>query len=380
MNPNPIRVPFANPRRAYARLRDELLSTFDDVMGKGNLILREELAAFETQLANFCNVRFAVGVASGYAALSIGLQSLQCTIGDKVIVPAHTHVSTSSAVVNLGATPLIVDIREDFNIDPQCVAEAVETNGGVRAIIPVHMNGLMCDMPALIRIANDNNLLLIEDSCQALGASIDGISAGAWGDIGCFSFYPFKNLGCYGDGGAILTKNYDIKQRAALLRFNGEDRKTGKYYYHGSSSALDNIQAAFLSLKLERLSTDLRRRNILAQQYDRALTNIGDLILQPRPQTSVSIPAYQNYVIRTKFRDQLYFHLRQSGIEVMIHWRIPYYKQLELNLYDLSCPVNDRISGEIISLPLYPELDDDEQCIVIKTIKDFFNLKAQHFK
>jgi dTDP-4-amino-4,6-dideoxygalactose transaminase len=376
MSSKPIRVPYANPCRAYARRRDELLRTFDDVMGKGNLILREELAAFEAHFATFCNVRFAVGVASGYAALSIGLQALQCKTGDKIIVPAHTHVSTCSAVVNIGATPLIVDIRDDFNIDPQCVAEAIETHAGIRAIIPVHMNGFMCNMPALTKIAQDNNLMVIEDACQALGASIDGIAAGAWGNVGCFSFYPFKNLGCYGDGGAIITQSEDVKQRATLLQFNGEDRRTGKYYYHGSSSALDNIHAALLSVNLERLATDLRRRSIFAQQYDCALTDVGDLILQPRPETPASIPAHQNYVIRTKFRDRLYSHLRQTGVEVMVHWRVPYYKHVDLHLYDVSCPVSERISGEIISLPLYPEFDDEEQCIVIDAIKAFFRSKA----
>ena len=371
-----IRVPFANPRRTYLRLRNELLSTFDDVMGKGNLILREELATFETQFANFCNVHYAVGVASGYDAISIGLRALQCKNGDKVIIPAHSHISTCSAVVNLGATPLIVDIREDFNIDPQCVAEVVEANGGIRAIIPVHMNGLMCDMPALKRIAHDNNLIVIEDACQAMGASIDGIAAGAWGNVGCFSFYPFKNLGCYGDGGAIITQNEDAKQRATLLRFNGEDRKTGHYYYHGSSSALDNIQASLLSVKLEHFATDLSRRSILAQQYDCALTGVGDIIPQPRPRTHTSIPAYQNYVIRTKFRDRLYAYLRQAGVEAMVHWRKPFYRHVGLQLYGVRCPVCDRISEEILSLPLYPDLNNGEQCIVIEAIKSFFKWKA----
>jgi dTDP-4-amino-4,6-dideoxygalactose transaminase len=345
-------------------------------MGKGNLILREELAAFESNLAKYCNVRFAIGVASGYAALLIGLQALQCKPGDKVIVPAHTHISTCSAVVNIGATPLIVDIQDDFNINPKCVEAAIEAHAGIRAIIPVHMNGLMCDMPTLTKIAQDNNIMVIEDACQALGASIDGVAAGAWGDVGCFSFYPFKNLGCFGDGGAIITQSETIKQHATLLRFNGEERRTGKYYCHGSSSALDNIQAAFLCVKLEHLITDLRRRNILAEQYDCALHDVGDLILQPRPETPRSIAAHQNYVIRTKFRERLYAYLRQTGVEVMVHWRIPYYKYIELKLYDVSCPVNERLAGEIISLPLYPELEDGEQCIVINTIRDFFKSKA----
>lgn len=365
-------IPFANPIRAYNRQRDIYIHAFDQVMSKGNLILQDELYTFEKELSEFCQSHLAIGVASGHAALEIGLKAAKCKVGDKVIVPAHTHIATCSAVVNIGATPIIADIREDFNIDPNSVVEILEKYPEIYAIIPVHMNGLMCDMYTLKDIVSYKKLVLVEDACQALGASLDGKPAGTWGEVGCLSFYPFKNLGCFGDGGAILTNSKEIGENAILLRYNGEDRQTGDYHCHGSSATLDNIQAAFLSVKLRHFLSDINRRKVLAQRYDSALVNIGDIIIPPQPEKNNSIQGFQNYVIRTKFQNQLYKYLRNNGIEVMIHWRIPYYKYPKLDLGDVKCPVNDRISKEIISLPLYPDIYDEEQCHVIDSIRNFF--------
>jgi len=205
-----------------------------------------------------------------------------------------------------------------------------------------------------------------------VGVSLSGKNVGIWGDVGCFSFYPFKTLGCYGDGGSAVSDSLDIARKIRLMRFNGEDRETGEYLHHGVSSMLDNLQAAFLSAKLSMIDAVLRRRRFLAETYNQHLFGVGDLKL-PMPVNDASVHAYQNYVVRTRHRGSLKRHLLVAGIETMVHWRVPFYRHAGLSLDALPQPVTDRMAKEMLSLPLYPELRDEEQEYVIARIKAFFN-------
>ena len=252
------RVRFADPGRLYRMLKHELDEAYFEVMNNGDLIDREQLRRFEENLAQYVGTRYAVGLNSGYDALHMSLRAVGIGAGHEVIVPAHTFVATCSAVVNVGATPVLVDVADDFNIDVTKIEAAITPR--TRAIIPVHLSGWMADMPAVMEIARRQSLVVVEDACQSLGSSINGRRAGSWGLTGCWSFYPFKILGGYGDGGAITTDNPEVVEFARRMRYNGEDRNTGEYHGHGFTCLLDNLQAAFLDVKLRHLPAWILRR------------------------------------------------------------------------------------------------------------------------
>ena len=237
------RVPFVNPGKNYRQIKGEIDAAYDEVMSKGDLIMRGQLTDFEKHFAAFVGTKYAVGLNSGYHALLLSLIAGGVSDGDEVIVPAHTFVATASAVVNAGAAPVLVDVGPDYNIDTAKIEERVTDK--TKALIPVHLNGRMAKMDAVLDIAARHGLIVIEDACQSLGATYEGKSAGSLGLTGCWSFYPFKILGGYGDGGAITTNDPEVARKAALLRYNGEDRETGEYHYHGMTCLLDNMQAAF---------------------------------------------------------------------------------------------------------------------------------------
>ena len=361
-------VRFADPAKAYRLLRPELDAAYFEVMSKGDLIDRAQLKSFERNLAAFVGTRFAVGLNSGYDALHMSLRAAGIGRGDQVIVPAHTFVATCSAVVNAGAEPILVDVMDDFNIDPTRV-EAAVTNR-TKAIIPVHLSGWMADMPAILKIAQRFNLVVIEDACQSLGSSINGKAAGAWGLTGCWSFYPFKMLGGYGDGGAITTDDPDVAAFARRMRFNGEDRSTGEYHGHGFTCLLDNLQAAFLDVKLRHLPSWIERRKAIAARYHNALRGIRGLML-PQYHRAGFDHVYQNYTVRSEHGSRFSDHLKQNGIEVLTQFRKPYYRHQELGLKDTGFPITEAISREVCSLPMRPELDDNEVDVVIDVVRDF---------
>jgi dTDP-4-amino-4,6-dideoxygalactose transaminase len=364
------KVPFVAPSRIYQKYKDELDSAYYEVMSKGDLIDREQLKSFENDLANFVGTRFAVGLNSGYDALHLSLRSLNIKNGDEVIVPAHTFVATCSAVINVGATPVLVDVTKDFNIDVNKIEEVISER--TKAIIPVHLSGWMADMPKIMKIAEKFNLKIVEDACQSLGSSINGTYAGAWGNTGCFSFYPFKILGGYGDGGAITTNDENIAMFARRMRFNGEDRETGEYMGHGFTCLLDNLQAAFLNIKLKHLPESIQRRKQIALRYQEALSDLPDLML-PHYDRKGFDHVYQNYTVRSKQGDDFSDYLKQNGIEILTQFRKPYYRHKALNLIDKGFPETESISREVCSLPMSMELTNEEVDFVIKSVKSFYN-------
>jgi len=340
-----------------------------EVMSNGDLIDRRQLREFEENLARFVGTQYAVGLNSGYDALHLSLRAAGIGPGDEVIVPAHTFVATCSAVVNVGATPVLVDVGPDFNINVDLIEEAITPR--TRAIIPVHLNGWMADMPRIMEIARRYNLVVVEDACQSLGASIHGKKAGSWGLTGCWSFYPFKILGGYGDGGAITTNDPDVALFVRRMRFNGEDRETGEYHGHGFTCLLDNLQAAFLNVKLRYLPQWIQRRQALAERYRQGLEDIPDLVL-PHYEKPGFVHVYQNYVVRSKQGDAFSNYLKENGVEVLTQFRKPYYKHQALKLVDRGFPETEALSREVCSLPMNVEIDDEEVDYVIEVVRSFY--------
>jgi dTDP-4-amino-4,6-dideoxygalactose transaminase len=368
-----MHVPFVKPSRLYEMIKEEVDAAYFDVMEKGDLIDRDHLKSFEKKLAQFVGTNYAVGLNSGYDALHMSLRAAGIGNGDEVIVPAHTFVATCSAVVNAGAKPVLVDVTKDFNIDVTQIEEMITPK--TRGIIPVHLSGIMADMPAIMKIADKHNLIVVEDACQSLGSSIDGKRAGSWGLTGCWSFYPFKILGGYGDGGAITTNDKSVAEFARRMRYNGEDRDTGEYHGHGYTCLLDNLQAAFLDVKLTYLPEWIERRKKIAQRYRAALKDIPDLLLPHYDDKPNFEHVYQNYTIRSKQGDEFSDYLKKNGVEVLTQFRKPYYKHKALQLEDTGFPETEALSREVCSLPMSVEITDEEVDYVIKVVRSFYGLK-----
>ena len=365
----PHQVRFVNPGKLYRMIKDELDQAYFEVMESGQLIDRQQLWDFEDHLAAFAGTKYAVGLNSGYDALHMSLRAAGVGPGDEVIVPAHTFVATASAVVNVGAAPVLVDVNPDFNIDVSLIEAAITSR--TKAIIPVHLNGWMADMPAVTALAEAHGLAVVEDACQSLGASQNSRRAGSWGLTGCWSFYPFKILGGYGDGGGITTDDAEVAQFARRMRFNGEDRKTGEYHGHGFTCLLDNLQAAFLDVKLRHLPAWIDRRKQIARRYREAFAGIEDLAL-PHYDDLSRDHVYQNYVVRSKQGDRFSDYLKENGVEVLVQFRKPYYRHEALELEDRGFSETERLSAEVCSLPMAVELDDADVDYVIDVVRSFY--------
>jgi dTDP-4-amino-4,6-dideoxygalactose transaminase len=380
-------------------IKDELDAAYFDVMSKGDLIDRGQLRQFEENLAAFVGTKYAVGLNSGYDALHMSLRAAGIGVGDEIIVPAHTFVATASAVVNVGAKPVLVDVGKDFNIDCDRIEEAITSR--TKAIIPVHLSGYMADMVRIMEIAEKYNLVVIEDACQSLGSSMENrdsahlfqgtagsrgqqsvdsrqptvdsrrLNAGSWGLTGCWSFYPFKILGGYGDGGAITTDDPDVALFARRMRYNGEDRDTGEYHGHGFTCLLDNLQAAFLDVKLRYLPAWIVRRKEIAARYRAALSDIPDLLL-PHYDDSRRDHVYQNYTVRAKQGNDFSEYLNKNGVEILTQFRKPYYRHEALKLEDRGFPETEVLSREVCSLPMNVEITDDEIDYVISVVRAFY--------
>jgi dTDP-3-amino-2,3,6-trideoxy-4-keto-D-glucose/dTDP-3-amino-3,4,6-trideoxy-alpha-D-glucose/dTDP-2,6-dideoxy-D-kanosamine transaminase len=350
-------------------IQAEIDAAYREVMEKGDLILRGQLKRFEENLAAFVGTKYAVGLNSGYDALHISMIIAGVKAGDEVIVPAHTFLATASAVVNAGGTPILVDVARDYNIDVSGIEEKITPR--TKAIIPVHLNGRPADMEKVMALAEKYKLIVVEDACQSLGAAFRGKKVGSFGLTGCWSFYPFKILGGYGDGGAITTNDPEAARIAALLRYNGEDRQTGEYYYHGFTCLLDNLQAAFLEVKLRHLPQWIERRRAIAARYRAGLSGIPSLILPHFPDPRKE-EVFQNYVIRTSRRDALFEHLEALGVETLVHWRKPYYAHKALGMDGQPFPETESICREVISMPMNVEMSDNEVDYVVRSVRSFF--------
>jgi len=364
------KVRFVNPGKLYSEeLKKELDAAYFDVMEKGALINQQHLKDFETSLAKFVGTKHAIGVNSGYDALMLSVKYRVKSAQDEVIVPAHTFVASCSAIVNAGAKPVLVDVAKDFNIDCSKIEAAITPN--TRGIMAVHLSGWMADMPRILEIAKKHKLWVIEDACQSLGSSINGKGAGSWGDSGCWSFYPFKILGGYGDGGGITTNDDEFALWARRMRYNGEERETGEYHAHGMTCLLDNLQAAFLDIKLRHLPRWIERRKKIAARYKEELGDLPNLML-PHYERKGFDHVYQNYTLRAKEGEKFSTWMREHGVEVLTQFRKPYYRHAGLGLKDTGFPETEALSREVCSLPMCVEITDDEVEYVIRTVREFY--------
>jgi len=363
------KVKFVEPAKVYQMIKEELDNAYFEVMNKGDLIDRGQLKSFEENLAKFVGTKYAVGLNSGYDALHMSLRAAGIGAGDEVIVPAHTFVASCSAIVNVGATPVLVDVGKDFNIDVNKIEEAMTPR--TKAIMAVHLSGYMADMECVMELAGKYNLVVVEDACQSLGSNMNGKGAGAWGLTGCWSFYPFKILGGYGDGGAITTNDPDVALFATRMRYNGEDRDSGEYHGHGFTCLLDNMQAAFLDVKLRYLPEWIVRRKAIAERYRQALSDLPDLLL-PHYDDPRRDHIYQNYTLRSKQGSEFSDFMKANGVEVLTQFRKPYYKHEALKLEDRGFPETEALSREVCSLPMNVEISDEEIDYVISVVRKFY--------
>jgi dTDP-4-amino-4,6-dideoxygalactose transaminase len=367
------KVPFVDPKKNYQMIKDEIDAAYFKVMSNGDLIMRGELRSFEENLAAFVGTKYAVGLNSGYDALHLSLRAAGIGRGDEVIVPSHTFVASCSAIVNVDATPVLVDVGRDFNIDADLIERAITKR--TKAILPVHLSGWMADMERVMEIAERHGLAVVEDACQSLGATMNGRGAGSWGLTGCWSFYPFKILGGYGDGGAITTNDPQVADFVRRMRYNGEDRESGEYHYHGMTALLDNIQAAWLDVKLRHLPAWIRRRQEIAAMYRNGLGDLEGLLL-PHYDDARREHVYQNYTVRSIYENDFSEYLKANGVEVLTQFRKPYYKHEGLKLNDTGFPETEALSREVCSLPMNVEISDEQVGYVIDVVRRFYESQA----
>ena len=365
----PYRVRFVKPDEHYGRLKREIDDALFTCLSKGDLVNRRQLKEFEEHLADFVGTRYAVGVNSGYHALAFSLLAAGVGPGHEVITVAHTFVATVSAIVHCGATPVLIDVRPDHNMDPELIEQAITPR--TKAIIPVHLNGRICEMDRIQEIAARYKLLIIEDACQGLGAAFKGQGGGSFGLTGCFSFYPFKMLGCFGDGGAVTTDDPAIARAIVRMRYNGEDRDTGEYHYHGYTALLDNVQAAVLDVKLPHLRGWIEHRRQMARLYQDRLRSINEVGL-PNFGGDDYYESFQNYVIRVPRRDELRVFLKDQGVETLVSWSKPMWHHLALRLGDYTLPETEALCREVLSLPLNSETTPEEVEIAADAVREFF--------
>ncbi|MBL0225329.1 MAG: DegT/DnrJ/EryC1/StrS family aminotransferase [Geobacteraceae bacterium] len=356
----------------YSSHREEYLGVCDEVFASGRLVLGSRLTAFERKFAGFCRVPHAVGVASGTDALFLALKALGVGSGDDVITVANTAVPTVAAVRATGANPVFVDVEEDTCLMDVSLLDQAMTRR-TRCILPVHLFGQTVDMLPLLEYANGYGLSVVEDCAQACGATYNGFHAGSLGDAGAFSFYPTKVLGAFGDGGMVTTCRPDLHERLRRLRFYG--MQSG---YHaeeeGYNSRLDELQAALLDRKLDRLGESVALRRRIAGIYDRGLAGVGDVGLPAvRPHCGHQ---YYLYTIRTGRRDELMNYLADQGIESKINYPDPIHLMRGYRFLGYSpgsLPVTERLADTILSLPIYPGLPEEHVARVIAAVRRFFS-------
>jgi dTDP-4-amino-4,6-dideoxygalactose transaminase len=351
-------VPVANPKASYMAHADEIDAAIQRVLESGHYILGKEVESFEGNFADVTGAQYAVGVGSGTDAVALSLVAAGVARDDEVITVSHTAVATVAAIEQIGAIPVFVDINsESMCIDPRKLQAAISPR--TKAIVAVHIYGRMADMQAIMAIANEYGLLVIEDCAQAHGAKIDGKHAGTFAHAGAFSFYPTKNLGCIGDGGAIITNSADIYQKLKMIREYGWQTRFDSVI-SGINSRLDEIQAAILNVKLPHLDREIERRNEIALRYSSSIdaNQLGYPIV-----VAGQTHAMHLYVVQTDRRDQFMEYMQANNISTAVHYPIPVHKQ-QAYMGRIRCAdalVNtETISGQIVTLPMFAQMSDEQ--------------------
>ena len=365
-----MNVPFLNLTAQYGALKPELLAAVEKTLASGHYILGPNVAALETELAAYTGTRFGVGVNSGSDALTLALRALEIGPGDEVITTPFTYIAPAEAIHQMGARIVFADIDpHTFNINSAEVAKKITER--TKAIIPVHLFGQAAPLKELMAISEARGIQLVEDCAQAIGATYDGKPAGSFGGLGCFSFYPTKNLGADGDGGMVVTSDEALAKKLRMLRVHGIERR---YHHdlHGYNSRLDEIQAAILRVKLPHLEAWNQRRRQIAARYDAGLAGLP-LELPVTPATNTHV--YHVFAVLSERRDALQQFLQEHGVPTIIYYPKPLHLQkvyADLGFREGDFPVAEEISRKILPLPMYPELTDDQVDYVIATIRQFF--------
>jgi len=364
---------FVDLTSQYKTIKKEIDEAVKRVLDSAVFIGGSEVEEFEKEIAEFCNVRYAIGLNSGTDALFLSLKSLNIGPGDEVITTPFTFIASAGIIANCGAKPVFVDIEpKTFNIDPLKIEKAITKK--TKAIIPVHLFGQMADMDEIMEIAKKYKLAVIEDAAQAIGAEYKGRKTGTIGDCGCFSFFPSKNLGAYGDGGMVITNNQELAEKIRLLKNHGSSPKE-KYLnlVLGTNSRLDSLQAAILRVKLKYLEQWNKKRAKIASYYNKNLKRMGDIVTPSIERNRNHI--FHQYTIRTKYREKLQKYLKENDVPTMIYYPLPLHLQpafryLKYKKGDFS--ETEKAAKEVLSLPIYPELSKKDQDFIIKKIKDFY--------
>jgi len=364
-------IPILDLQGQYRAHKDEIDAAILGVVESGHFVLGPNVKTLESELAAYVGCRHAVGVASGTDALQLALVALGIGPGDEVITTPFTFIATASTISHTGATPVFVDIDPStFNLNPALVEAAITPR--TRASVPVHLFGQMVEMAPILELARRHGLQVIEDAAQAIGAEENGQRAGSLGDAACFSFYPTKNLGAYGDGGMVMTNDPNLAERIDMLRRQGSKKK-----YHnevlGFNSRLDEIQAAVLRVKLRYLDEWAAGRQRVARRYGELLPGLPVQTPYERPGTR---HVYHQYTIRAPRRDELQANLKEQGIGTMLYYPVPLHRlplYAELGYNEGSLPESERAASEVISLPMYPEMTDEQVQEIASAIREFYS-------
>jgi dTDP-4-amino-4,6-dideoxygalactose transaminase len=367
-----MKIPFLNFAPMHKPLREEMMNAFGSLYDSYWYVLGEQVKKFEFDYAEFNQTKYAIGVSNGLDALHIALKTLNIGKGDEVIVPSNTYIATVLAVSYVGATPVFAEPKIDtYNIDPALIEKVITSR--TKAIMPVHLYGQCCEMEAIMQLADKYNLVVIEDNAQSQGACYKGKLAGSWGRINGTSFYPGKNLGALGDAGAVTTNDEVLAEKVKVLRNYGSEKK----YYNeviGYNMRLDELQAALLSVKLPYLQSWSEERQLIASWYNEALSGTPDLEI-PRVADHCT-HVYHLYVVRTARRDELQQYLLEQGVGTLIHYPIPVHLQKAyayLGIKKGNLPVAEQIAKTVLSLPLWPGMDQLQVQFVGEKIRNFLN-------
>jgi len=369
-------IPLLDLQAQYTPIRGEIQAAMERVIASQRFIMGDDVKQLELEIARYCGARFAIGCASGSDALFLALLALGIGPGDKVLTTPYTFFATVGAIHRAGAVPVFADIDPlTFNIDPQQVASVLDRHSGVKAIIPVHLFGACAQMEAIVPLARSRGISVIEDAAQAIGAEMNDRRAGVLGDVACFSFFPSKNLGCFGDGGILTTDDPELAERLSILRVHGAKKK----YFHqlvGINSRLDSLQAAIVRVKLKHLDqwTEGRQRN--ADFYNRRLVELGIPITLPAAHGSTTRHIYNQYVICGDRRDELQTFLKDRGIGTEVYYPLPMHLQecfAHLGYRQGDFPASENRAAASLAIPIYAELTQDDLEAVCQAVKEFYS-------
>ena len=363
-------IPFFPYADLFKRDEAALTEVMMGVCRRGAYILQQECRDFDANLASFMGVKHAFGVANGTDAIIIGLKAVGIGAGDEVILPSHTYIATAAAVHMVGATPVLAECGPDHMLDADDVATRITPK--TKAIMPVQINGRTCDMDALQAVADRRGIMIVEDAAQALGSRFNGRCAGTFGKFGTVSFYPAKLLGCFGDGGAIVTNDDEVATRIALLKDHGRNAD-GRVVAWGYNSRLDNMHAAVLDYKLKTYPREIERRRAVASRYQAGLGDLAQLALPPAPGADPRhFDVYQNYELQADRRDELRTYLDQHGVKTIVQWAgTPVHQFKELG-FTVDLPVTDAFFKRCMMLPMNSAVTDEEVDYIARTVRAFY--------